>query len=73
VATAVGALAGVTHNYQRDHEYNLWFTLTASSAEAVNRLLQHLQQQTGATMVSMPAVSLYKIDARFEMSDDSGR
>lgn len=68
VAAAVSALPGVTHNYQRDHDYNLWFTVTAPTAEAVDELLQELQQETGVAMVAMPAVSIYKIDARFEMS-----
>lgn len=69
VAAAVSALPGVTHNYQRDHRYNLWFTLTAPSAEALAQLLQDLQQRTGVKIVAMPATSLYKIDARFEVSD----
>ena len=70
VAAAVSALKGVTHNYQRDHRYNLWFTLSAPSAQASEQLLTELEEQTGVKMVAMPATRLYKIDARFEMSDD---
>lgn len=73
VAAAVSALPGVTHNYQRDHRYNLWFTLTAPSAKELTQLLQDLEQQTKVKMVAMPAARLYKIDARFEMSDSNDR
>lgn len=73
VAATVSALPGVTHNYQRDHRYNLWFTLTAPSAQVLAQLLQDLQQRTGVKIVTMPAISLYKIDARFEMSDKNDR
>ena len=69
VAKAVSALPAVTHNYSRDHRYNLWFTLSAPSEEAARQLLTALEEQTGVKMVSMPALRMYKIDARFEMSD----
>ena len=68
VAQAVGALPAVTHNYSRDHRYNLWFTLSAPSKQAAQQLLTKLEEQTGVKMVSMPATRLFKIDARFEMS-----
>ena len=28
VAAVINQLPGVTHNYLRDHDYNIWFTLT---------------------------------------------
>ncbi|MGI6435198.1 MAG: Lrp/AsnC family transcriptional regulator [Syntrophomonadaceae bacterium] len=70
VAAIINALPGVTHNYQRQHRYNLWFTLSAPSSEAVVRELRQLEQQTGVKIVSMPATRNYKIDARFKMGDD---
>lgn len=70
VAAIINALPGVTHNYQRQHRYNLWFTLTVPSTEDAVQVLRQVEQQTGVKIVPMPATRLYKIDARFKMGDD---
>lgn len=70
VAATINALPGVTHNYQRRHHYNLWFTLSVPSAGEATLELQQLKEQTGVEIISMPAVRRYKIDARFKMGDD---
>jgi len=37
VALAISAYPGVTHNYERAHEFNLWFTLVAKHRQKWNR------------------------------------
>lgn len=64
-AAAVSVLAGVSHNYLRDHAMNLWFTLQDESFEAIDRALVQLHEQTGVTFYSFPAVRLFKLDVRF--------
>lgn len=70
VAAVINALPGVTHNYQRQHHYNLWFTLSAASEGAAAEVLRQVEGQTGIEIVSMPATRRYKIDARFKIGDD---
>jgi siroheme decarboxylase len=71
-AAKVSRLPGVTHNYERRGAYNLWFTLTASSAEAIGQTLETLRQETGAeAMHSLPALAVYKIRVQFDMADEA--
>ena len=62
---------GVTHNYQRNHDYNLWFTLTASSPKRVYEIIEILKQETGAQeMVPLPSLRKFKIKVHFKMSEE---
>ena len=69
VAAVINELAGVTHNYVRDHHYNIWFTLTASSQAEIEKQLQGLEQTSGLPVMRMPAKKLYKIKVSFAMED----
>lgn len=64
---AVNAIPGVTHNYKRDHEYNIWFTLICRSRDEANAILADLAARTGITALNLPATRLYKIKVDFEM------
>ncbi len=67
VAT-VNACPGVTHNYRREHEYNVWFTLIAPGEEELSALLADIKSKTGIDdILSLRAVRTFKINARFEM------
>jgi DNA-binding Lrp family transcriptional regulator len=73
VADRVSALAGVTHNYERRHAYNLWFTLTSPSLEAQTRTLERLRRETGIRhFYSLPALAVYKIRVKFDLAEDAG-
>jgi len=63
---AVNASPWVTHNYRRDHEYNVWFTVIVPAAAAKEDFLRKVKAATGVTdILDMPAVRTFKIDARF--------
>ena len=64
----VNANKGVTHNYRRNHEYNIWFTASAETAEALAAFLKDVKEKTGVTdILDMRAVRTFKIDASFDM------
>jgi len=64
---AVNAYKGVTHNYLRDNEYNVWFTVNAASSKEIEAFLTGLKEKTGVTdILDMRAVRTFKIDASFE-------
>jgi len=64
----VNSYRGVTHNYRRDHEYNVWFTLIASRQEEIDRTLQDLAATTGVReILSLPAERIFKIRVDFEI------
>jgi len=65
---AVNAYTGVTHNYRRSHDYNVWFTFIAPSAEEIERSLDEIREQTGiADILNMPVRRKFKIDASFDL------
>ena len=69
VAKLVSQLPGVTHNYRREHAYNLWFTLTANSPKKIDSILDKLRSQTGISdFYSLPALAVYKIRVDFQLS-----
>jgi len=70
VAGLINACSGVTHNYLRDDEYNLWFTLTAPSEIEAREYLTTIEEAAGITIVSLPATKVYKIQVTFAMGDE---
>jgi DNA-binding Lrp family transcriptional regulator len=73
-AAEVNRHPGVTHNYLRRHEYNVWFTVIAPSEEAVAALAEEIARRTGISVLSLPATRLYKIrvDFPWEAPEDAG-
>ncbi len=67
---AVNALPGVTHNYQRMHEYNIWFTLIAPSWQNALDTLAELEEKTGVKILNLPAEKLFKIKVDFALADE---
>lgn len=65
---AVNRYAGVTHNYLRDHEYNVWFTFIAPSMNSIKDALEEISRATGVTEIrNLPAVRMFKIKVDFEV------
>ncbi len=62
----VNAFEGVTHNYRREHEYNVWFTFIAETMEEIEESLAELARRTGVSDIrSLPSVKKYKIKVDF--------
>ena len=66
VAAMASRLPGVTHNYGRDHAYNLWFTLTAESERRLEEAIDDLKRRSAIPdLHSLPALAVYKIRVNF--------
>lgn len=62
VARIVNGYSGVTHNYQREDEYNLWFTLMASSQEDIEKILKEIKEKTNIKdFMSLPSINKHKV------------
>ena len=69
VARLVSDMPGVTHNYERDGEYNLWFTLTAASPNEIKSAIDDLRRRSGIdAFYSLPAAAVYKRQVFFDLS-----
>ncbi|HKG02292.1 MAG TPA: Lrp/AsnC family transcriptional regulator [Conexibacter sp.] len=69
-AKIINAHPGVSHNYLRNHEFNLWFTLATEpdSKLGLEGTLQALAEETGAESVrQLPTLKLFKIRMDLEM------
>jgi DNA-binding Lrp family transcriptional regulator len=62
----VNSCPGVTHNYERKHEYNVWFTLIAPSREDIDRIVRDLMERTGIPIHQFPAKRIFKIRVDFK-------
>ncbi|MCD6153858.1 MAG: AsnC family transcriptional regulator [Syntrophobacterales bacterium] len=64
----VNSYPGVTHNYKRNHEYNVWFTFIAPAEVEIEKSLKEISDKTGVSDIfNIPAKRKFKIDASFEL------
>lgn len=64
----VNSYSGVTHNYLRDNDYNIWFTFIAPDSEAIEKSLKEISDKTGVSnILNMPAERMFKIKVDFEV------
>ena len=67
-AEVVNRYPGVTHNYQRDNEYNVWFTFISQSMEEIDANLKKIGEETGISdILNLPATKVFKIKAQFDV------
>ena len=65
---AVNRYPGVTHNYLRNHEYNIWFTFIAENMDIIDTAIDEISALTGVTEIrNLPAVRMFKIKVDFEV------
>lgn len=70
VAAVVNSFPGVTHNYLRDYDYNMWFTLLVPSPEKLHRTIEEIKARTGITdLLLLPATRIFKIRVNFELAE----
>jgi DNA-binding Lrp family transcriptional regulator len=68
VAAQVSAFAGVDHNYQREHRFNLWFVATGSSPARLAELLDRIEAETGLPIIRLRLLEEFHIDLGFDLS-----
>ena len=69
-AAVVNSHPGVSHNYLRTHDFNLWFTIATppDSELGLSGTLEALMRETGAeSMRELPTLTLFKINMNLEM------
>jgi siroheme decarboxylase len=69
-AKIINSHPGVSHNYLRDHDFNIWFTIATEpdSPLGLDGTLDVLQRLTGAESVrQLPTLRLFKIRMDLEM------
>jgi len=75
-ATIINSHPGVSHNYLRNHEFNMWFTIAVEedSVLGLQGTLDLLQELTGAESIrQLPTLKLFKIRMDLEMEAGTDR
>lgn len=61
VTEQVNAFPEVAHNYQRDHEFNMWFVLATESRQRIDEVNAEIEQRTGYAVYNMPKLEEFYI------------
>ena len=67
VATLVNGFPEVNHNYEREHDFNLWFVLTAPDRTRLERVLDEIGRRAGLPVLDLPMLAEYHIDLGFPL------
>jgi DNA-binding Lrp family transcriptional regulator len=67
VADTVSGYTEVNHNYEREHEFNLWFVVTAKDEQAVAGVLEDVRRRTGLAVMDLPLLEEFHIDLGFPL------
>ena len=67
-AAIVNRYPGVTHNYRRENDFNIWFTFIAPSMEEIESNLEKISKDSGIKdILNLPATRVFKIKAQFDV------
>lgn len=61
VTEQVNSFAEVAHNYQREHDFNMWFVLATESKQRIDEVNTEIEQLTGYAVYNMPKLEEFYI------------
>ncbi|MDF2930254.1 MAG: putative transcriptional regulator, AsnC family [Anaerospora sp.] len=68
VARFINEYPGVTHNYEREGEFNLWFALLTPDLCLQEQIIAVIQEQPGVQrIINLPATKKYKVSVQFRL------
>jgi DNA-binding Lrp family transcriptional regulator len=76
VVSIVNEYMSVTHNYRREHDYNLWFTITTCGDKDLRSTVEEIKRRTGvpdSDILDLPTARIFKIDVRFQFTNARGK
>ncbi len=62
----INSFPEVAHNYERDHEFNIWFVISAETQEAITDVIKDIEQQTGLPVYNMPKEREFYVGLKFD-------
>ena len=71
VAKQINRHPGVSHNYERNHDFNLWFTLAVPPGSDLKAEVDKFSKLAGIKKMRMlPTIKLFKIGVKLDMVDE---
>ncbi len=68
VANAISRYPEINHNYEREHELNLWFVVIADNNEQLAAVIASIEAETGYPVLQFPLLQDFYIDLGFELN-----
>lgn len=66
VIRAINRHPEISHNYQRDHRYNLWFVISSEEPGAVERVIREIEEETGLPVLNLPSLEEFRVEFYYE-------
>ncbi len=67
IASIISSYPEVNHNYEREHQFNLWFVVTARDEAHLREVLQDMEMRTGLPIMDLPLEQQFHIDLGFPL------
>lgn len=66
-AAVINRYDEVSHNYLRNEEYNIWFTVSAPTRERLDQILNEIQTELDCPLLDLPTIRQFKIQVNFHV------
>ena len=66
IINTINSYSEVAHNYERTHEFNVWFVLAAETKTQLGELLEDIEKKTGYPTFEMPKLEEFYIGLKFD-------
>jgi DNA-binding Lrp family transcriptional regulator len=66
IAEIINAFPEVAHNYERNHELNMWFVIATETPDQLRQTLAAIEQRTGLKVYNMPKITEYYVGLKLE-------
>jgi DNA-binding Lrp family transcriptional regulator len=66
IASLVNAHPEVAHNYERDHELNMWFVLATEHPERIGEVAEEIELETGCEVYQFPKLEEFFVGLKLE-------
>jgi DNA-binding Lrp family transcriptional regulator len=70
VIAAINRHPAVSHNYERTHDYNLWFVISSEDPDAIERTIAEIERETGLRVINLPTLEEYHVEFYYELPID---
>ncbi|MEX2488818.1 MAG: Lrp/AsnC family transcriptional regulator, partial [Pseudomonadales bacterium] len=67
VAEIVNSFPEVAHNYERNHDLNMWFVLATETLEEIGATIVRIERKTGLKVYNMPKEEEFYVGLRFHL------
>jgi DNA-binding Lrp family transcriptional regulator len=68
IAALVSSFPEVNHNYEREHDFNLWFVVAARDQDELDAVLVRIEAQAGHRVLRLPMLESYHVDLGFPLT-----